>query len=245
MAVVRFRVGEFGVVVRMLVAQGVDEKKIIVVPLCYEHRAQAVRAREPGADGEPLTVLWLGQVILRKGIQYLFEAAAKLINSNIRFVVAGPVGISEKGALAAPANVKMIGRVMPSEAQVEYAKADVFVLPTVSDGFALTQLEAMSHGLPVITTPNCGEVVTDGVDGLIVPARDSEALAEAIARLDKDRVLLREMSQKALQTAKDPRYSLDGYADAVEGALCAAVYARLRAATSLATMASRRKFSAR
>jgi glycosyltransferase involved in cell wall biosynthesis len=82
----------------------------------------------------------------------------------------------------------------------------VFVLPTLSDGFAITQLEAMAHGLPVVTTPNCGRVVTDGVDGFIVPARDSRALADALVRLDSDRSLLREMSRNALQTVK--RYDL-------------------------------------
>jgi glycosyltransferase involved in cell wall biosynthesis len=64
-----------------------------------------------------------------------------------------------------------------------YRSADLFVLPTLSDGFALTQLEAMSHGLPVIATPNCGEVVSDGLDGLIVPACDPMALAEAMQLL--------------------------------------------------------------
>jgi len=62
--------------------------------------------------------------------------------------------------------------------------------------------EAMAHGLPVVTTPNCGRVVTDGVDGLMVPARDGQALAEAIEQLDDDRSLLRKMSENALQTVK-------------------------------------------
>ena len=61
-----------------------------------------------------------------------------------------------------------------------YRRSDLFVLATISDGFALTQIEAMSYGLPVIATPNCGPVVTPGVDGLIVPAYDGAALAEAI-----------------------------------------------------------------
>jgi glycosyltransferase involved in cell wall biosynthesis len=50
----------------------------------------------------------------------------------------------------------------------------------LSDGFAITQLEAMAYGLPVIATPNCGRVVTAGVDGQIIPPRNSEALAKAI-----------------------------------------------------------------
>jgi glycosyltransferase involved in cell wall biosynthesis len=57
------------------------------------------------------------------------------------------------------------------------------------------------------------------MDGLIIPPRDSQALADAVASLEGNRQLVRDMSARALQTARDPRYSLDGYANAVEGAL--------------------------
>jgi glycosyltransferase involved in cell wall biosynthesis len=75
------------------------------------------------------------------------------------------------------------------------------VLPTLSDGFAITQLEAMAHALPLVVTPNCGRVVTDGIDGFIIPARDGQALAEALVRFDNDRTMLRHMSENALRTA--------------------------------------------
>jgi glycosyltransferase involved in cell wall biosynthesis len=193
-----------------------------VVPLCYEPGSlPAPPPRAANSAARPLTVLWIGQIILRKGIPYLFEAAAKLIKSNVRFIVAGRVGISTKGVCAAPANVTILGHITHAQAARQFSEADVFVLPTVSDGFALTQLEAMSFGLPVITTPNCGDVVTHGMDGLIVPPRDSQALADAIASLEGNRPRLREMSARALQTVRQPRYSLDGYADAVESALAA------------------------
>jgi glycosyltransferase involved in cell wall biosynthesis len=203
-----------------LLQQGVDARKIIVVPLCYEQGSlPAPPPRAAAPPGKPLTVLWLGQIVLRKGIPYLFEAAAKLINANVRFIVAGRIGISDKGLATAPSNVTVLGRITHAEASRHFSEADVFVLPTVSDGFALTQLEAMSFGLPVITTPNCGDVVTHGMDGLIVPPRDSQALADAIASLEGNRQLVRDMSAQALQTVKHHRFSLDGYADAVEQAL--------------------------
>jgi glycosyltransferase involved in cell wall biosynthesis len=138
--------------------------------------------RECRGAGEALRVLWLGQVVLRKGIQYLIEAARLLEHENTRFEVVGPIGISETAVKSAPRNVSFHGRATRDQAGDWYRQADLFVLPTVSDGFALTQLEAMAHGLPVIATPNCGRVVTDGVDGLIVPVRDGAALARAIDR---------------------------------------------------------------
>jgi glycosyltransferase involved in cell wall biosynthesis len=88
-----------------------------------------------------------------------------------------------------------------------YREADVFVLPTISDGFALTQLEAMAHGLPVITTPNCGEVVRDGVDGFLIPARDSAALAKALTTLAEDPERLEAMRDSALENLA--RFNLD------------------------------------
>jgi glycosyltransferase involved in cell wall biosynthesis len=134
---------------------------------------------------------------LRKGIQYLIEAAKILKDTDIRFVVAGPVKISKEALSTAPPNMQFLGKVTRDRTDALYREADVFVLPTISDGFAITQVEAMAKAVPVITTPNCGEVVTDGVDGLIVPAFDGKGLAAAIERCNNDRALLQEMSHRA------------------------------------------------
>jgi glycosyltransferase involved in cell wall biosynthesis len=183
-----------------LVQQGVPLEKIIVVPLALDlHRDHLPGPIDPRGN---LKVIWLGSVILRKGIQYLVEAARKLERTGIEFLLAGRIGISDEALRTFPGNIKVLGRVTRDQLSVFYQQAHVFVLPTLSDGFAVTQLEAMAHGLPVITTPNCGRVVTHGVDGLIVPVRDSEALAEAVVKLDANRPLLREMSANALQTIR-------------------------------------------
>ena len=153
-----------------------------------------------------LRVLFLGQVILRKGIQYLIEAAKLLKEESIHFDVVGPIGISEEAMKSAPPNMTFHGSVTRDRTQEFYERADIFVLPTLSDGFALTQLEAMAHGLPVIATQNCGEVVTDGVDGLIVPASDPNALAEAFQLIIQDPKKLKAMSQAT--GAKVEQFSL-------------------------------------
>jgi glycosyltransferase involved in cell wall biosynthesis len=184
-----------------LVQQGVSRQKIIVVPLAID-LAHDTDPRPVNANGV-LKVLWLGSVILRKGIQYLAEAARRLQGQNIEFLLAGPLGVSQKAVQSFPSNMKLLGRITRDKLAEVYRQAHVFVLPTISDGFAITQLEAMAHGLPVVTTPNCGRVVTDGTDGLIVPARDSQALADAVAKLNDNRPLLRAMSSNALQTVKN------------------------------------------
>jgi glycosyltransferase involved in cell wall biosynthesis len=199
-----------------LVQQGVPREKIIVVPLAIDlAQNHTLKPVEPAGN---LKVLWLGSVILRKGIQYLVEAARKLEKLNVEFLLAGPLGISEQAVRSFPGNIKVLGRITRDQLTHYYRQAHLFVLPTLSDGFAITQLEAMAHGLPVITTPNCGRVVTEGVDGFIVPARDSQALADAIARLDADRPLLRAMSANTLRTVI--KYDLPSNAKLIEELAC-------------------------
>ena len=153
-----------------IMRQGVRKDKIIVVPLAIDLASHKLPAPiDPQGD---FKVLWLGNVVLGKGIQYLVEAARLLQNRKIEILLAGPMGISPDVVRSFPTNIKILGRVTRDRLGEVYRQAHVFALPTISDGFAVTQLEAMAHGLPVVITPNCGRVVTDGVDGVIVPARD-------------------------------------------------------------------------
>jgi glycosyltransferase involved in cell wall biosynthesis len=192
--------------------QGVRSEKIAVIPLAYEAEGEPAWAKQPqNKPAGPLHVLWLGSVILRKGIQYLVEAAKLLASKDVRITVAGPILISAQAVKSAPGNMSFIGRVSRDQAAGLYREADLFVLPTVSDGFAITQLEAMSYGLPVITTPNCGKVVSDGVDGRIVPVRDPAALASAIAEYGGDRQKLADASSAAILKSK--QFSLGHLAD--------------------------------
>jgi glycosyltransferase involved in cell wall biosynthesis len=194
-----------------LLKQGVPAEKLRIVPLCFEEscNVQGIRPNnlERITNKQPLRVLFLGQVILRKGIQYLMEAAKHPDLREVQFDVVGPIGISAIARNTAPPSVHFHGPVSRSDTERWFLASDLFLLATLSDGFALTQLEALSHGLPVIATPNCGEVVRDEVDGLIVPARDVGALVSAIKRFDQDRQFLAQCSQNGLERVKD--FSLD------------------------------------
>jgi glycosyltransferase involved in cell wall biosynthesis len=120
---------------------------------------------------------------------------------RLRFVVAGPIAISTDAVKNAPANMSFIGPVTRDRVSSLYQSADLFVFPTLSDGFGITQLEAMAHGLPVIATPNCGEVVEHGLNGLIVPPRNANALAEAILAIVCDAKRFESMAAAATETA--------------------------------------------
>jgi glycosyltransferase involved in cell wall biosynthesis len=151
-------------------------------------------------------VLFLGQVILRKGIQYLIAAARLLEKESIHFDIVGPLGISADAIATAPKNMTFHGRAGRDQAAAWYQQSHVFVLPTISDGFAITQLEAMAYGLPVVTTPCCGEVVSDGVDGFVVPPREVEGLAQTFRRYLSEPELLRQ--QSAAATVKAGQFTL-------------------------------------
>jgi glycosyltransferase involved in cell wall biosynthesis len=208
-----------------LMSEGVSPEKIEILPLAYEaprelpttdHTTTRPQDKCPVISGQrsvggPLRVLWLGQVNAGKGIHYLIEAARMLERNPVEFAVVGPPGIRQQVVTAAPRNMRWLGRVPRDLAPELYQQSDLFVLPTLSDGFAITQLEALAHGLPVITTPNCGRVVKDGVTGFIVPPRDSQALADAILRCVKNRSLVSEMSPRCRKAVE--AFSIDAYGE--------------------------------
>jgi glycosyltransferase involved in cell wall biosynthesis len=119
-----------------LVQQGVPAAKIIIVPIAFE-AAVASEPPQRSAQGT-LTVMWLGQVILRKGIQYLMEAARRLEGRDIRFVIVGPVRISEEAVASAPGNMTFTGRVTRDRARRCIARLTLRPADD-SDGFAIAR----------------------------------------------------------------------------------------------------------
>ena len=76
--------------------------------------------------------------------------------------------------------MKWFGAVTRNQAANYYRNADVFILPTLSDGFAITQLEAQAHRLPLIASSRCGDVVEHNVNGLLLNDPSVEAIESAI-----------------------------------------------------------------
>ncbi len=179
--------------------QGVPESKIFVAPLGFEPVGSGtVRMPWRGA----LRVLWLGTLCLRKGLPYAFEAAERLIRAPVRFTFVGPCALPLPN-FRLPPNAQHAGAVARSEAARLYREHDVFIFPTLSDGFGLTQVEALAYGLPVIATRNCGEVVENGKSGFLIEARDPRGLADAILRFVDEPDLLPKMSRNAIKRSRD------------------------------------------
>lgn len=155
-------------------------------------------------------ILFVGSVGLRKGNHYLAEATNILKKRGVKCEVR-VVGPYNQETIQQPEfqGPTYIGQVPRSEVIKEFLEADIFVMPTLSDSFALVHLEAMACGVPVITTPNCGSVVRDREEGFIVPIRDAPTLADRMEQLLTDDNLRNQMSQKARERAKE--FSWDKY----------------------------------
>lgn len=185
---------------RLLVQGGIQEDKISVIPLPFESSVSSQPHEKRANTGAPLKLLFLGQVLLRKGVHDLVYAARMLSPACWQIDIVGPYSSLPDNL---PANIRFHGRVPRSAARDWYSQADVFVLPTHSDGFALTQLEAMSAGLPVLATPCCGDVVEDGVSGWIVPPGDPQALAETLTNIHAKKESIPSFSSAAKSRSGD------------------------------------------
>ncbi len=131
-------------------------------------------------ESRPIRVLYVGSVSLMKGFHH-FASAAKLAGGRAEFVAAGQLLMREDYLRSIRYNVSLLGHLSQDRLRQEMERADALVFPSLSDGFGLVQLEAMDMGLPIIATPCCGEVVREGVDGFIVPARSPESIVESLA----------------------------------------------------------------
>jgi glycosyltransferase involved in cell wall biosynthesis len=96
------------------------------------------------------------------------------------FWIVGPVEIANASTSANGGRIKWFSPVTRSQAAGFYRNADLFILPTLLNGFAITQLEAQAYGLPVIGSKNCGKVVENGVNGIILDEPGAACIARAV-----------------------------------------------------------------
>lgn len=169
---------------------GVPSDKIRVVPYGVDlDRFSPAQMRERRSN-EPLRVLFVGEVGLRKGVPDLLHALAKLGRKRVQAKLAGRIALA-RHQIAPFSGVATFLEAVPRIQMPDlYRWADVFVLPSIVEGSATASYEALLSGLPVVATPNTGSIVQDGVNGFVIPIRDADGLAAAIGRYADDRNLL-------------------------------------------------------
>lgn len=196
------------------VQEGIARSRMKVVPYGVDLRtfsppANGERARRAGDRFE---AIFTGQLTQRKGLSYLLEGWRRFARAQAHLTLVGQA-VGDPRALAPYAG---LFRHVPHQSRAElarhYRSADVFVFPTLVEGMPLVVLEAMACGLPVIVTANGpADIVRDGVDGFIIPARDPEAIAEKLETLYRDPALREEMGRNASRRAAE--FGWSAYAD--------------------------------
>lgn len=185
-----------------LLSHGVCAAPIAVVPFgSPPPLAQPPTTRMDG----PLRVLYVGSLGQRKGLSYALEAI-KDLGDQVSFTLIGKPVAMDCQPLTEALQCHRSTYSLPHRAILDQMRQhDVLLLPSLFEGYALVINEALSQGLPVIATPNSGamESVRNGVEGFIVPIRNSQAIAERLQLLVSDRGRLAAMRQACLSRAEE------------------------------------------
>lgn len=199
-----------------LVAEGIPASKIAIVPLSYEPPPDAEKfIREfptRFTADRPLRLLFLGQLILRKGLAETLEAMTLLEKEPVELWMVGPKPATLPARWRNHHQVIWPGSVPRSKAADYYRKADVFLFPTHSDGFGMTQLEAQAWKLPIIASRNGGNVVRDGENGVLLDRVTPVTIARAVREILGDPSQLSSFSE---QSAGVDQFGLDRLADSL------------------------------
>ncbi len=188
---------------RTFLDRGVPAGKMRVIP--YGVSLEKFRpTAEPPADG--FDVLAAGQVSFRKGVPYLLDAFQQLRHPAKSLTFVGGVTREIKSWLrTAPLkDVRLAGPVPQARLAEMFARAHVLVLASVEDGFGLVLAQAMACGCPCIATTSSGgpDLITDGVDGFLVPPGDASAIRARLEQLAGDRTLRDRLGAAALETVR-------------------------------------------
>lgn len=188
---------------RSFVESGIAREKVYIIP--YGVRLENFK-KVADPPGDRLEVLYVGSVSLRKGFPYLLQAFAGLSHPNKRLRVVGAMQPEVAALLPSlpRGSVEFLGSQPQLRVREFMSSSHVMVLPSIEEGMALVQAQALACGCPVIASTNTGseDLFTDGEEGFIVPIRDSAALRDRMQRLADEPDLQQAMSAAALEKVK-------------------------------------------
>jgi glycosyltransferase involved in cell wall biosynthesis len=187
-------------VVRSFLAKGFAPEKLMLVNFGFRMPPRADVPPPTDKTDETFRILYVGQLHYRKGLRYAIEAFRSLSHPRKEFVIVGPTTVATGlENVSIPEGVRFAGILKGDELEQAYRTASIFVLPTLEEGSALVQGEALAAGLPVVTTTHSGsdEFIRDGVEGFVVPPADSSALLDAFTNLASNPDVVAAMSGRA------------------------------------------------
>ncbi|WP_428311595.1 glycosyltransferase family 4 protein [Hydrocarboniphaga sp.] len=182
------------------VKMGYAREKIFMNP--YGARLGRFR-RVAEAEKGTFTVLFVGQVSLRKGFLYLLRAFSQLNHPRKKLKVIGSIAPEVRPLLAAHnlSQVEFMGVVPNEQLLYHYSAAHVMVLPSIEEGLAMVIGEALACGCPVVASENTGgrNFFTDSIEGFIVSPRATDELVQRLEELSQNEPLRQRMSEAALR----------------------------------------------
>ena len=170
------------------------EKKIQVIYNGVDEQFFTPDHKSRKRDGSVVRVLFTGNISQRKGGHWLFPIAENLDN-NIEIIYSS--GLRGGAALPHHPKLKCVGRVPYQSLPDLYRQADIFLFPSVREGFGLAVAEAMACGLPIVTTDGSAlpELVDHGLGGFLCPVGDVRSFSKSINSLAHSPSQRREMGQ--------------------------------------------------
>lgn len=192
------------------IEKGINKDKLILVP--YGVNLNSFKQAEK--KDKIFRIIFVGNISLRKGVHYLLEAISELRLKDFEVAFIGSISDDAKTILKKyDGYYKYYCNVNHNELYKFYSNSSVFILPSIEEGLAMVIAEAMACGLPVIVTRNTGgeEIVRNGIDGFIIPVRDSEAIKEKILYFYENEDKRQEMGDSAREYIK--KFSWDRYGD--------------------------------
>ena len=198
------------------VSQGIPEAKLLKIP--YGSRLERFYPEGvPNTNGDEFRILFVGAAGPRKGFIDLLAAFEMLRHPCKQLILVGSLSPEAEAMLAQvdQSLITVLGSVPNAQLRRHYSEASVFVLPSIEEGLAMVVGEAMACGCPVIATTNTGasELISDGVEGFIVPIRSPELIADRLQQLADQPELCELMGQAAL-TRVQHLGGWDAYGDA-------------------------------
>ena len=180
------------------ISEGISASKLRLLPLGTDLNAfrppaaVATARRQRILSGARIRVLYVGGLSWQKGFADLCQLAEQASGQfDFRFV--GPMSTEVRNAAnALGQRVEFTGKRPHRELPTEYAWGDIFVFPTIQDGYAVVIAQASASGLPILTTPNCcgPDLIRENVTGWILPIRDPEAFIGRLRWCDENRAAL-------------------------------------------------------
>lgn len=180
---------------------GIDENKIYICPYGSNF---SIKKEKEFVNYEPLKLIYVGNVTAMKGVYYLLESLMRFDEDEVTLTLIGNYDNSNGEFNKYLSRVNFVGAVPHSEVEDYLNKADIFIMPSLGEGFNLSVIEALSLGLPCIISKNSGvnDFIIEKENGLLFEIQNIEEIINCIQWVLDNRTLLPKMSNKALETAK-------------------------------------------